>query len=190
MCLGLYVVLPDWKRATDPRVQPSHQQRAPEQPRPAAAEGESGVRASNGRFYSLPASPSALGGVLRYHRPASPGLHAGVLHQSGEFGVSGDQVETTFNDFQFSSALNKSRDQVNFCHFKNHGLTSELADRSRSRVELGWTYSTQHDPFHRFLARAMVLAQLVERSLPTPVIRGSKPDIGKILCTNCTIEKI
>ena len=35
----------------------------------------------------------------------------------------------------------------------------------------------------------MVVAQLVERSLPTPEIRGLNPDIGKILSTNCTIEK-
>ena len=39
----------------------------------------------------------------------------------------------------------------------------------------------------------MVVAQLVERSLPSPEIRDSKPVIGKILCiklsTNCIIEK-
>ena len=33
------------------------------------------------------------------------------------------------------------------------------------------------------------MAQLVERSLLTPEIRGSNPDIGKILSANCTIEK-
>ena len=32
----------------------------------------------------------------------------------------------------------------------------------------------------RYLARAVVVAQLVERSLPTPEIRGSNPNIGKI----------
>ena len=32
------------------------------------------------------------------------------------------------------------------------------------------------------------MAQLVERSLPTPEICGSNPDISKILSTNCTIE--
>ena len=37
--------------------------------------------------------------------------------------------------------------------------------------------------------RAVVVAQLVERLLPTPEIHGSNPDIGKILFTNCTIEK-
>ena len=36
---------------------------------------------------------------------------------------------------------------------------------------------------------AVVVAQLVERSLPTPEICGSNPDIGKILSTNCPIEK-
>ena len=35
----------------------------------------------------------------------------------------------------------------------------------------------------------MVVAQLVERSLPTPKICGLNPDIGKILSTNCIIEK-
>ena len=39
----------------------------------------------------------------------------------------------------------------------------------------------------------MVVAQLVERSLLTPEIRGSNPVIGKILSTksstNCIIEK-
>ena len=40
---------------------------------------------------------------------------------------------------------------------------------------------------------AMVVAQLVKRSLPTSEIRGSNPVIGKILSTklftNCIIEK-
>ena len=35
----------------------------------------------------------------------------------------------------------------------------------------------------------MVVAQLVEQLLPTPEIRGLNLDIGKILSTNCTIEK-
>ena len=35
----------------------------------------------------------------------------------------------------------------------------------------------------------MVGAQLVERSLPTPEICSSNPDIGEILSTNCAIEK-
>ena len=34
----------------------------------------------------------------------------------------------------------------------------------------------------------VVLAQLVERLLPTPEIRGTNPIIRKILCTNCTIK--
>ena len=33
------------------------------------------------------------------------------------------------------------------------------------------------------------MAQLIERLLPTPEIRSSNPDIGKILSTHCTIEK-
>ena len=33
------------------------------------------------------------------------------------------------------------------------------------------------------------MAQLLERLLPTPEIRGSNPDIGKILSTNDTTEK-
>ena len=36
---------------------------------------------------------------------------------------------------------------------------------------------------------AVVVAQLVEQSLPTTEIRGSNPDIGEILSTNCAIEK-
>ena len=36
---------------------------------------------------------------------------------------------------------------------------------------------------------AVVVAQLVERSILTPEIRGSNPDIGKILSTNCPTEK-
>ena len=35
----------------------------------------------------------------------------------------------------------------------------------------------------------MAVAQLVERSLPTPEIRGLNPVISKILSTNCIIEK-
>ena len=34
------------------------------------------------------------------------------------------------------------------------------------------------------------MPQLVERSLPTPEIHGLNPEIGKILSTNCTIEKM
>ena len=37
--------------------------------------------------------------------------------------------------------------------------------------------------------RAVVVAQLVERSLPTPEIHGSNPAIGKIVSTNCMIKK-
>ena len=36
---------------------------------------------------------------------------------------------------------------------------------------------------------AVVVAQLVEWSLPTSEIHGSNPDIGKILSTNRSIEK-
>ena len=38
--------------------------------------------------------------------------------------------------------------------------------------------------------RAVVVAQLVERLLPTPEIRGSNPDICKKNSTNCTKEKM
>ena len=36
---------------------------------------------------------------------------------------------------------------------------------------------------------AVVVAQLVEQSLPTPEISGSSPDFRIISSTNCTIEK-
>ena len=36
---------------------------------------------------------------------------------------------------------------------------------------------------------AVVVAQLVERSLPTPEIRGSNPNIGKVLSTNCKLNR-
>ena len=36
----------------------------------------------------------------------------------------------------------------------------------------------------------VVVAQLVERSLPTPEICSSNPDISEILTTNCTLEKM
>ena len=36
---------------------------------------------------------------------------------------------------------------------------------------------------------AVVVAQLVERSIPTPEIRSWNPDIDKILSTNCINEK-
>ena len=35
----------------------------------------------------------------------------------------------------------------------------------------------------------MVVAQLVEQTLPTPEIRSLNQDIDEILTTNCTIEK-
>ena len=37
--------------------------------------------------------------------------------------------------------------------------------------------------------RAVVVAQLVEPSILTPEIRGSNPDIGKVLSKNCTITE-
>ena len=36
---------------------------------------------------------------------------------------------------------------------------------------------------------AVVVGQLVERSLPTPEIRSSNPDISEILSSNCKIEQ-
>ena len=39
------------------------------------------------------------------------------------------------------------------------------------------------------LPTATVMALLVELLLPTPEIRGSNPDTGKNLSTNCTLEK-
>ena len=36
---------------------------------------------------------------------------------------------------------------------------------------------------------AVVVAQLEEQLLPTPEICSSNPDIGKVLSTNCKIEK-
>ena len=41
----------------------------------------------------------------------------------------------------------------------------------------------------KFLDRAVVVAQLVEQPLWKPEIYSLNPDIGKILSTNCTIEK-
>ena len=35
----------------------------------------------------------------------------------------------------------------------------------------------------------MVVAQLVERLLPTPEIRGSNPNIGKVISTNYHVKK-
>ena len=37
--------------------------------------------------------------------------------------------------------------------------------------------------------RALVVAQLVEQSLPTPEIRALNPNIDNILSTNCAIKK-
>ena len=42
---------------------------------------------------------------------------------------------------------------------------------------------------HQTNIRAVVEAQLVEQSHLTPETCGSNPNIGKILFTNCTIEK-
>ena len=40
------------------------------------------------------------------------------------------------------------------------------------------------------IIRVVVVPQLVERSLPIPEICGLYPDIGKVLSTNCTKEKM
>ena len=45
------------------------------------------------------------------------------------------------------------------------------------------------DVINNHLTWAVFVAQLVERLLPTPEIRGLNPDIGEILSANCTIEK-
>ena len=55
-------------------------------------------------------------------------------------------------------------------------------------------FSTNFTGHHNILVKepllwAVVVAQLVERSLTTPEICNSNPDIVKILSTNCTIEK-
>ena len=41
-----------------------------------------------------------------------------------------------------------------------------------------------------YLSRAVVVAQLVERSLPTPEFQGLNPVIGKIVSTNIKRQKI
>ena len=39
-------------------------------------------------------------------------------------------------------------------------------------------------------SRKVVVAQLVEQLLPTPEVRGSNPNFGKVLSANCnSIEK-
>ena len=40
-----------------------------------------------------------------------------------------------------------------------------------------------------WLKLAVVVAQLVERALPTPEIRSSNPNIGKVLSTNCELNR-
>ena len=37
-------------------------------------------------------------------------------------------------------------------------------------------------------SRAVVVAQLVEQLLPTQEIRGSNPNIGKVLSNNCALK--
>ena len=66
---------------------------------------------------------------------------------------------------------------------------------------MDWTgtkpFATQNgndSPCHYYdgnigMARAVVVPQLVEWQFSTPEIRDSNPDIGKILFTNCTMEK-
>ena len=43
-------------------------------------------------------------------------------------------------------------------------------------------------PSYFVFTSAVVVAQLVERSLPTPEIRGTNPIIGKVLSTNCKLK--
>ena len=38
------------------------------------------------------------------------------------------------------------------------------------------------------MSLVVVVAQLVERSLPTSEVSGSNPDISELLSTNCTIK--
>ena len=54
-----------------------------------------------------------------------------------------------------------------------------------TQVELNFKLK---DP-HKRINWGVVVAQLVERTLPTPEIYSSNPDIGEILSTNCIIEK-
>ena len=50
-------------------------------------------------------------------------------------------------------------------------------------------YLNENSKINSLDFRAVAVAQLVERSLQAPEICSSNPDIGKILSTNCTIEK-
>ena len=54
------------------------------------------------------------------------------------------------------------------------------------RASMGQTILTTSDLWWR----AVVVALWVERLLPTLEIRGSNPDICKILSTNCTVEEM
>ena len=74
------------------------------------------------------------------------------------------------------------------------GMASFLGIRQVQAFDKAWTPKTAGYRFKVGVPtnrafRAVVVAQLVERSLPTPEIHGVNPDIGKILSTNCTIEK-
>ena len=62
------------------------------------------------------------------------------------------------------------------------GLFISILDGSRNP-------GNSNSYYKESLARAVVVAQLVKRSVPTPEIRGSNPNIGKMLSTNCTLEK-
>ena len=57
-----------------------------------------------------------------------------------------------------------------------------MAEKGKKLVTLKW-------PNKELANKELGQWLLVERSLPTPEIRGSNPDISKILSTNCKIEK-
>ena len=42
---------------------------------------------------------------------------------------------------------------------------------------------------YKNISRALVVAQWVERLLPIPEIRGSNPNIGKVISTNYHVKK-
>ena len=68
--------------------------------------------------------------------------------------------------------------------------STKTIDRLHSKIfhQKVWDNQAPSDVNTTFDGRVVVVAQLVERSLLTPEIRGSNPNIGKVLSTNGTFN--
>ena len=99
------------------------------------------------------------------------------------------RAEKIFNDKSFAYSCSELPCNWRPAETRNRNR-KDKTERNKSNVGRHWIWMKGKNGLWTWNNRwAVVVVQLVERLLPTLEIRGLNPDIGKILSTNCTIEK-